>query len=201
MSWKSRATEETLRSTRTWFGTLTFKPEEHLLALSRARVRASKSGVDFDTMSFKDQFDYRHREMVPLVTRYLKRVRKEAGIKFRYLIVAEHHKKALANHPHYHLLVHEHGEELRHRILREQWSQHGFSNWKLCWDASSLEPVGDDEMSGLQRVGYVCKYLSKTSAARVRASRWYGPGRKSSETTSSHSEELSVKIDPKEIPF
>jgi hypothetical protein len=163
MIWVDRAKIECQLASRNWFGTLTFKPELQTRALMAARLRAAKSAVDFDTMGFSDKFNYQHRELSPLVTDWLKRVRKQADTRFRYLVAAEYHK---SGNPHYHILLHElvGHDPVRKAVLQDQWKQNGFSQWKL---------VVDDEESP-RAAHYVCKYLAKTSAARVRASRWYG---------------------------
>lgn len=156
--WAARAIAEWRNSPRTWFGTLTFSPQAHMLALSRARVRLSRQGIDYDALPVDEQFQERHRELSPEVTRYLKRVRKVSG-PLRFLIVAEAHVSGL---PHYHLLCHEQDADrpVRKRTLQAQWAQNGFSSFKLVEDP--------------QAASYVCKYVGKSAAARVRASARYG---------------------------
>lgn len=167
--WSSRAKAETAASSRTWFGTLTLNPGAHAIMLARARVRLAKGGTDFDTLSYGEQFQERYKECSAEVTKYLKRVRKESGVTFRTLIVAEHHKSGL---PHFHLLVHErYAGEVKHRTLSSQW-QLGFEKWRV--------------VSELREATYLCKYLAKATVARVRASGAYG-------TAEGHSE--SVKND------
>jgi hypothetical protein len=74
--------------------------------------------------------------------------------------VLEAHKSGL---PHYHALIHEYGDCLlrKKRMLEPQWT-FGYSNHRL---------VNEHGVTG-----YVTKYLSKASNARVRASRAYGQG-------------------------
>jgi len=156
---------------RTWFGTLTLSPEQQFLALVSARKQYTDSGKDLDKdLSDDQQFIARHRTISRWLTLYLKRVRKQAGVPFRYLLVCEKHKSGL---PHYHILIHEDSisRQIPKRILGEQWI-HGFSRWKLV----------DDMRQGT----YLCKYLAKSPEARVRASGQYG--RVSGPTTSGHSE-------------
>lgn len=155
--WTRRAKAEYEAASRTWFVTLTFKPEEHFAALCRARQRLLHNALDFDKLSESDQFGELHKECSRLVSLWLKRVRKNSGASFRYLMVVEPHKSGL---PHYHLLIHEaEGGLIRHRVLANSWSA-GFGLYKLVVDAKAA--------------AYVCKYLSKTAAARVRASVGYG---------------------------
>lgn len=153
--WTRRAMSEVGRSTRTWFGTLTLSPQEQMVNTMRARQLNPSFGSESEEARFKMLV----AAAGPLVTKYLKRVRKEAGTRFRYMVVAERHKSGL---PHFHILVHEMSLDgpVRKETLRSQW-QHGFSRWKLAdrWSAR-----------------YVCKYLAKEAGARVRASRFYGDG-------------------------
>lgn len=156
--WASRARNEIRQSARTWFGTLTLRPNSQYIALCQARARAAKKGIDFDALSFGEQFVRRHEMISPWITKYLKRLRKNSGYKFRFMLVAEAHKSGL---PHYHILIHEEvpGDELKYDLLRKQWP-HGFSEFKLVKDVKTAN--------------YISKYLSKSTAARVRASVRYG---------------------------
>lgn len=143
---------------RTWFGTLTLRPEEHYRALVTARLAHSAGGIDLDRTSEEEIFAARHRVISRWLTLYLKRVRKQAAQPFRYILICEKHKSGL---PHYHILVHEDGllRNIPKRILQEQWI-HGFSRWKLVED--------------MRQGTYLTKYLSKSAEARVRASKDYG---------------------------
>jgi len=158
--WRTRADFEIARSNRTWFGTLTLRPEEQFLALSRARARAAAKGIEFESLSEDQQFAAHCNAISREVTLYLKRVRKESGAKIRYLIVYEAHK---SGDPHLHLLVHEPytGEVVGERTLRRQWRL-GYSKFNL-----SNETQGNAS-------NYVTKYLTKSTRARVRASVRYG---------------------------
>ena len=159
MFWRLRAQAETQAAVRTWFGTLTLRPELHQQCVDRARTALAHQGVDFDALPFGEQFTERCKYSGELVTKYLKRVRKDAKMPFRFLCVTEHHKSGL---PHYHLLVHEAVEgSVKHATLRGQWDA-GFCKWVLVQD--------------LKQASYLCKYLSKATVARVRASVAYGEG-------------------------
>lgn len=157
--WRIRAQEEISAAPRTWFGTMTLRPEEHNRALYAAHLRLSKGGTDFGQLSPCEQFREVHTEIGREVTKWLKRIRKESGARLRYILVAEKHKSGL---PHYHMLVHETvgGGSVKERTLRKQWLL-GFSLWKLV-----------ENHQGAAR--YVSKYLSKSAEARVRASLRYG---------------------------
>lgn len=156
--WAARALHETKVSIRTWFGTITLSPDEQVRAASRARMKLAAQGIDFDSLPRSEQFLLRHANIQPAITKWLKRVRKQSKAKFRYLLVAEHHKTGL---PHYHILVHEcdPATPVRKGLLQAQWP-HGFTSFKLVSDPKAAT--------------YVCKYLAKTSLARVRASSRYG---------------------------
>lgn len=156
--WYLRAKGELACSERSWFGTLTLRPEEHYLAELRARAECARKSVAFDTLPPWEKFAHLHRANGPELTKWLKRIRKESGATLRYILVAEAHKSGL---PHYHVLVHERGHvPVRERTLRLQWTL-GHSKFNL---------VDGDPRSAR----YVCKYLAKAAEARVRASQHYG---------------------------
>lgn len=160
--WRKRAEAEMSASAgRTWFGTLTLSPQEHFRMEGQARLRLASRGVSWDALPFDEKFGERCNETGQEVTRYLKRLRKEAGVKLRYCLVAEQHKSGL---PHYHILIHEVSISgpVRHSSLKRQWKL-GFADFKLV----------AQEQAKLA-ASYVAKYLTKSSAARVRASRGYG---------------------------
>lgn len=175
--WRMRAIAETAAHPRTWFGTITLRPEEQFKALSLARLRLARQGLDFDALEENEQFGERHAVISKEITKYLKRLRKQSGSKFRIILVAEAHKSGA---PHYHLLVHETNvsEPIRHAVLTGQWKL-GFTNFKL--------------VNGKSAASYVCKYLAKSAAARVRASVGYGKTSGLYETASSHSSVRNVK--------
>lgn len=156
--WRVRAQSEVASAQRTWFVTLTLRPEEHWLADLRASAECRRRGVAFETLSPEEQFTERHRAICVDLTKWMKRLRKQSGSKLRYILVAEAHKSGL---PHYHALVHEvpASKPVTKRQLQEQWTL-GFSTAKVVEDAKSAV--------------YVTKYLSKSVLARVRASLKYG---------------------------
>lgn len=156
--WRNRARAEIAASVRTWFGTLTLKPDEHLRAGYRAAERTrTRRCEDFEILSEDEQFAARHAAIGPELTKYLKRLRKSSGASMRYLLVVEPHQNRL---PHYHMLIHELSDvPVKHALLTSNWTL-GFTKWKL---------VNDDKAAA-----YVAKYLAKSAAARVRASARYG---------------------------
>lgn len=161
MDWQRRAQSETRIAQRTWFGTITLAPHHHNRFLNLARARESRSGINLDTLPREQQIAAVHRQVAIEITKYLKRVRKQAGASMRFLLVME----SVVNHqdgmPHYHALVHEKlgSKPIRYAALSGQWRL-GFTKWKL--------------VSSPREVTYVTKYVSKDTQARVRASVRYG---------------------------
>lgn len=154
--WAARMAAETSAAHRTWFGTLTLRPEEQFLAAARAQKASGLGPAEWAALSRAERFQAHVAECQREITLWLKRVRKESGASVRYCLVSEPHKSGL---PHFHVLVHEVGQAvIRHRTLQGQWRL-GFSSFKLA-DAKSA--------------AYVAKYLTKAASARVRASRRYG---------------------------
>lgn len=156
--WRFRARDETRNAPRTWFGTLTFSPEWRYRLVAAARRSSARIGEDYDALEPLARFRRYANASGSLVTKWLKRVRKQSGVRLRYLLVVEEHKDGA---PHYHVLIHEVEPDgfVRKSVLRDNWS-HGFSKWKLVEDLRSAD--------------YVCKYISKSLMARVRASMRYG---------------------------
>ena len=148
--WILRAVREIQLADRTWLVTLTMRPEEHY----RLLARAVSAGADVSTPELK--YSAELREAGKEVTRYLKRLRKASGSRFRYLLVPEQHRSGL---PHYHMLLHETAGSVKYATITAEWYL-GFTHAKLVQDHSVSR--------------YVAKYLMKCSDARVRASLSYG---------------------------
>lgn len=155
--WTERAFVECGRSNRTWFGTLTLRPEMHFrcLAIAANKLAVGQSGVHHaDDEAFKEVV----KPLTAEFQRYMKRLRKNhSGL--RYLATVEKHVSGL---PHMHVLVHETGEAVTHRALSSAWHW-GFTKYKLV-------PSGDERRASR----YVCKYLTKSLLTRIVASRSYG---------------------------
>ena len=155
--WTARAVDMIRASRRTWFGTLTVRPEERFkmrIRAERARLRAGREAIS--SLDATEQFKLLATELGREATKWLKRLR-AGGAQFRYLLVFEEHKDG---QPHIHVLLHEFGDPIPYRRLENQW-RYGFSHWRL---------VGTEEKAAV----YVCKYLSKDLRTRVRASEGYG---------------------------
>ena len=167
---------EVVMAERTWFGTLTLRPDRQQFALDSARMKCARQGIDFDGLSDDERFRLRHNFVSQELTRWMKRVRKNSGAPLRYCLVAEAHKSGA---PHYHVLIHECDPALpvRKEVLKSAWTW-GFTKFVLV----------KDQRAAL----YVTKYLSKDARARVRASLQYGVG------SEAKREELSTIYDPSE---
>lgn len=161
-TWRERAFAETKAAPRTWLCTFTLTHDEQYRALLLARKWMAERSRSFEEESEPNQFCARVRAINPEITRYVKRVRKQSGASLRYLWVAERHMGGGVHDglPHFHALFHEVDETrpLRKSVLKEQWRL-GFSTFKLA------EP---------HAAYYLCKYLSKDLATRVRGSLKYG---------------------------
>lgn len=159
--WRKKAISEINASERTWFGTLTLRPEVHFAV----DVVCSAVSGDFEALPEEQKFPLRAKEVGYFATKYLKRLRKESGHRFRYLLVTEMHNSQrsapeMLGRPHLHMLIHEFtGSALRKRSLEDQWP-YGHSSWRLTADARAAF--------------YVAKYLTKAVQVRTRASQHYG---------------------------
>lgn len=186
--WTARAIAECQMAERTWFGTLTLRPDVAHLALSRARHKEAVQGVDFDKLPEPERFALWNRQIQVEVTKFLKRLRMEAlraaGVPahgrlspVRYLFVVEKHASGV---PHYHALIHETHPDIpvRKRMLDGQWKL-GFTQFRLIDDAFPEDTwaSGSNVRPNARPAHYVCKYLQKDALARVRASTAYGVAR------------------------
>lgn len=156
--WSARASDELKAAHRTWFATLTFRPEARFVATMHAAATAARAGHgSWQSMTAENQFRYLVKHLNKEIDRYLKRVRK-SGAPFRYLLVSEAHKDGF---PHFHMLIHETALPLTKRLLESSWRD-GFSQFRLV------------DNSDPRSAFYVCKYLAKSALTRVRASKRYG---------------------------
>ena len=167
--WTSRALAELqdqrLHGRRTWFGTLTLAPDRHVEFEAQAARRCRNSSVDWYSRHPDDKFRRYVREVYHEVQLFFKRLRKNSGCRFRYIIVAEKHTQQLSGYAHFHLLLFEQEGSVRKGsgnkspvagTLEVEWKL-GHSHWRL---------VRDDEPER-KVAGYVAKYLSKDLASRV----------------------------------
>lgn len=157
--WRLRTNNEYAESERTWLVTLTLTANDQSRLLYRTVSRLHKAGVKYDALTGAEQFSELDNTAYRDIQLWLKRIRKNTGKQFRYLSITEAHKSGL---PHWHLLLHERpGKPLRYDDLKGSWLL-GFDSYKLVRDAAGAS--------------YLCKYLTKSVLARVRASRSYGGG-------------------------
>lgn len=157
--WTARAIQEVRQARRTWFGTLTVGPDNRFRAKAKAEALCEQRRAErFSMLTPPERTKAIAGQLHPEVTKWLKRVRKVSKARLRYLLVVEPHKDGF---PHFHLLLHELDQPVTKATLESQWTI-GFSQWRLV-PAMELRPTY-----------YVCKYLTKSSQTRVRASRHYG---------------------------
>jgi len=153
--WARRAAIEFAQANRTWFGTLTFKPDIIDRATQEIIDRLKISAEEFAALPRELRWMHLHGCTRREVTLYLKRVRHLS--QFRHVTVCEPHKTGV---PHYHLLIHEPADSCLRKADLETTYHAGFSAWRLAKDVRAC--------------WYVSKYLMKGTGARVRASRAYG---------------------------
>lgn len=193
--WQERAIAEFNQHTVTLFGTITMAPDEHYALDARLTLRLAAKGVKISDLTAREIWGERVKEFGFELTKYLKRIRKaRKQAPIRYLLVAEPHDSEatsvmMRHRPHYHLLFHlkpsdqpyvegdpiqamiegESGEYALRKdgsvyltdqsFLRTNWHL-GFTKFRWAQDTRAA--------------WYLCKYLTKCSDARVRASQHYG---------------------------
>jgi len=174
--WGNRAVQETVDSSRTWFGTLTFAPSERYRLELLTRHRLEAQGITLEELPPVERFRELAKEANHEVQKFIKRLRfgnkreKRPPAVMRFFLAVEPHEDW---RPHFHMLVHEVSEvfPVTKAMLEGPW-QLGFVKWRLLkngteQDAESLKKVK-------KAAFYAAKYLGKFSIARVRASEDYG---------------------------
>lgn len=148
-------------------------------ALQRIARSLAERSVPLSGPDSKILFDLRQRELGKELTLFLKRLRERYGASLRYLLVAEQHTDRLAGRPHFHMLLHEldHSQPLRSALIKASWRRRlGHMHAKLR--------DGDTRAAG-----YVTKYLTKSPAIGIRASKFYG-GVRPAATTCGHTDQV-----------
>lgn len=159
--WRGRAITECQGAERTWFGSFTCRPEQHVWIDATCSMRKQ----NFELLPQEQKFAEQSRVLGIEATKFLKRVREASGFRFRYLLVTEVHdgedtSDFMRGRPHLHMLLHEFPDQpIRKAMLEHQWKW-GNTTWRICHNSGAA--------------WYICKYISKASDARVRASLGYG---------------------------
>lgn len=162
IQWRKRVKHEIITATRSWFVTLTFRPE--------AREKLFYETITDNDGEYSRMLTLKSRSAVAMreLASYLKRLRNgaaQSGLVLRFVAVTEPHKD---DFPHIHLILHSTGLLTASMIRAGKWP-HGFIDMKLC-DADAAN--------------YLVKYISK-EAIQVRASVRYGAN-SIKEKTSNH---------------
>lgn len=160
--WRKRVVQEITNAPRSWFTTLTFSPV-HLagVLIEAKKLKACHKDPIICHRRRVERAAYSH------VQKYLKRLRKEFGVRLRYVAVSEYGE--LEGRLHYHLVIHEESGPLTSAGIQRQWRSHVHT--RLVQSAA-----------GAGR--YLSKYLTKDTSSRMRASLRYGlnlPERKAKE--------------------
>lgn len=173
--WVARAAAETsacaASGLRTWFGTLTMRPDVHEVHEQLAfqewagtQPGASVSKANWDALKAEERWPFVRYQALHEVQKYWKRLRK-AGHKFRYFVVFEPHQSGRV---HMHWLLHEAGSQpILYKDLQAAWG---------LGHAKTVLVGGRSKRSGPPRKAafYVAKYLSKSWQSRQLASVRYG---------------------------
>lgn len=166
--WEARVQTEMASSpdTRTWFVTLTVRPDLRARAVMYARAHARRRGVEADFDSEEGsalRLRYLAKQFADPLTNWLKRLRRQytGDVRFRYLLVAEPHSDGF---PHFHVLIHERVGALTKRRIE--------GKWPLGHVSAKLAGTGSVDRRNVGK--YIAKYCSKQLATRVRASKFYG---------------------------
>lgn len=208
--YRKRCQAEVLEAARTRFMTFTFRPRVHEAAdrevlssieaelaqpskhhghYGLVRLRAMASVLrdpdegPLEGSAFEDLFRRRASVLYKHVQAFMKRLRTNSGSKVRYCIVAEPHSEVLAGRPHFHMLLHEVEPSalVVKGDIRKAWDMRvGFLKHNVVKDENS------------RYIGYLTKYLTKTTIGRVVCSLRYGEsamtGPQDQNTISDHNE-------------
>ena len=196
--WRGRARAEVALASRTWFGTLTVSPDHQAYAQYRADLRLGRQGVVWDDLTREEQFAERVREISPEITKWFKRVRKQASVALRQKARKDYGCKATVGkrctcHPlrlftvtiKYLLVVEEHtggGEQhglphfhlLIHEVHEGRPVRHECMKSKWSLGHTDFKLIPPPELGGIKYANYVTKYLTKSFLCRARASLKYG---------------------------
>lgn len=174
--WRLRAKLETTIAARTWMGTLTLDPTALVRSLTICRSAMHSQGLDYDALPYSDQFAQLDRLFYKEFQKRMKLLRKNTDAPLRYLAVTEAHKSGV---PHWHVLLHEVDPDrpLRYDadlLGRQRVTVDGRRKWVKLRDPFWLAGFQHWDLKEAREASYVCKYLSKSLDAKVRASTRYG---------------------------
>lgn len=169
--WAARSIVEHSRAMRTWFCTLTFKPEVVLKSKYAAILSCSRRAVDYDSLNTLEQFAEDVKIHNEHLTLFLKRLRKRIADRekqrghpvpknfLRYVACAEAHKSGVV---HFHINIYECHltAQVKWKDIAKAWMQYGHMKANL--------------VTSLSRACYASKYVSKNLEVRVRASQGFG---------------------------
>lgn len=156
--WSLRILSEVRDAPRTWFTTFTLTSREQWRIRTLAYQRLRSRGWTDNDVDVKTEWIEVCRQFGKLLTDFFKRVRKNTGRTFRYVLVSERHK---SGDPHFHALIHDVSGKLTYRELTGEWP-YGFMHCKLVEDTPERVPY------------YVTKYVAKYALSRIRCSLRYG---------------------------
>jgi len=164
--WIVRCIREMNLAPRTWFVTLTVKPDWRYKHVAMARARNVEH---WDYLTDEQKHRKQMEELSRTITVWLKRFRmrsvRRAGAdgretpRIRYFVCLEEHPTS--GEWHAHLLCHERAGQVREEDFRATWWPIGFAQAKLV-----RHPT--------RAAFYVAKYLSDSSGNRQRSSLKYG---------------------------
>lgn len=174
--WRMRAKLEATLAARTWMATLTLDPAVLSRSLDICRDSMRKQGLDYDALPYPDRFAQLDRLFYKEFQKRMKLLRKNTEVPLRYLAVTEAHKSGV---PHWHVLLHEMDPDrpLRYDadlLGRQRITVGQRRKWVKIRDPFWIAGFQDFDLKEPWEATYVCKYLSKSLEARVRASKRYG---------------------------
>jgi len=167
--WAARTYAEVEQARRSWFVTLTLGPA----ARSRwgaSAVKRAGGRARYASLCKEEQAGHWMPTLGPVLQKYLKRIRRHSP--FRFIAAVEGHADGT---PHVHMIICEYKWEalpslnrvqnairpIGERTIRKLWGA-GFSEARLVKETDNQAPW------------YVCKYISKGTVSRVRASQSWG---------------------------
>lgn len=164
MEWFARGSREAegcfAAGCQPYLVTLTVEPRWREISEQDARARAIEDGLDWAGLTDGEQFKSIVKYFRKGLAKYVRDMRRQCGLHFRYLLVPEPHPSS--GFPHFHAILYP-LVRVRPFYVEESSKQtwpYGFVKVRPCRDSRAA--------------GYVAKYLGKESAARIGASPYFG---------------------------